>query len=131
MTKNTTALAAVHTLSLAAIEEASRRGEHAVGVEHLFLALVLNGQAAGQTLRSFGITLELARAAVDAQHADQLSLLGIHTQMPAPGPVTIHKTSGYEWSPGALEVIKRAGKGEARGATPPTCSANCWWSQVA
>ncbi|MHA7277235.1 Clp protease N-terminal domain-containing protein [Arthrobacter sp. Hz1] len=72
MTSFISAAASVQTLSLAAMEEASRRGLRNADLEHLFLALVINDQAAGRALRKAGITLDGARSAVDAMHSDQL-----------------------------------------------------------
>lgn len=115
MSKFTAAAATSHTLSLTAMEEASRRGERTAGIDHLLLALVVNEQVAGQVLRSLGITLESAREAVDAQHAEQLASLGIHSNAPAPGPITFHGTGDYEWGPSALEVVKHSAESKKKG----------------
>ncbi len=51
MSKFTTSLATSHNLSLAAMEEASRVGQRTADIDHLFLALVMNKDVAGQVLR--------------------------------------------------------------------------------
>ena len=79
MSKLTTTAATAHTLSLTAMEEASRLGQRTADIDHLFLALVVSEQRAGQVLRSLGITLDSAREAVVTQHAEQLASLGIET----------------------------------------------------
>lgn len=115
MSKLTTTAATAHTLSLTAMEEASRLGQRTADIDHLFLALVVSEQRAGQVLRSLGITLDSAREAVVTQHAEQLASLGIETQAPAPGRIVFHETGGYEWGDRALGVIKRAGEGVRSG----------------
>lgn len=99
------------SLSLAAMEEASRLGLREAGIEHLFLALVINDQSAGRALRSMGIDLAAARRAVEAQHETQLASLGIEASFPEAGRIVFHETDGYEWSPRALDLItKSSGK---------------------
>ena len=115
MSKLTAAAATSHTLSVTAMEEASRLGERTAGVDHLFLALVVNEQVAGQVLRSFGVTLDSAREAVAAQHAAQLASLGIRSPAPAPHRITFHETYDYEWGESALEVIRRSAEGRRKG----------------
>lgn len=114
MSKFVGAAATSHTLSLAAMEEASRVGQRTADVDHLLLALVVNEQVAGQALRSLGITLDAARAAVAAQHADQLASLGIHADLPE-GRIVFHETGGYRWGERANDVIRRANLGRQRG----------------
>lgn len=117
MSKITIALATSHSLSLAAMEEASRQGLRDADIEHLFLALVISEQAAGQVLRGLGITLADARGAIAAQHAEQLGALGI-AAAPEPGRIVFHETQGYEWTERALGVIGRASSsGNAGDAT--------------
>lgn len=106
MTRFIDAAATTHVLSLTAMEEASRVGQRTADIDHLFLALVVNEQAAGRVLRSFGITIETAREAVAAQHAEQLATLGIVVDPPDPGRITYHETGGYAWSGRAEAVIK-------------------------
>lgn len=102
------------TLSLAAMEEASRLGLREADIEHLFLALVINDQPAGRALRSMGIGLDAARQAVADQHEAQLASLGIEASFPEAGRIVFHETDGYEWSPRALELISQSsGKGKA------------------
>lgn len=98
------------TLSLAAMEEASRQGLHQADLEHLFLALVLSDQPAGEVLRELGITIDRARRAVDEQHAAQLASLGIDTTLPEPGRIVFHETAGYEWRRRASDVLVRASR---------------------
>lgn len=115
MSRLTTALATSHTLSLAAMEEASRVGARTAEVEHLFLALVLSEQPAGQVLRSLGITLDSARAAIAAQHAEQLASVGVTVEAPPAGPIVFHETGGYEWGERPLAVLHQASSGARSG----------------
>jgi uncharacterized protein YndB with AHSA1/START domain len=113
LSKLTTMAATAHVLSLAAMEEASRRGQREADIDHLFLALVINEQVAGQVLRWFGITLDAAREAVAAQHAAQLESIGVTADVPEAGRIVFHETGGYEWSRRALDIFDRASrKGE-------------------
>ncbi len=96
------------SLSLAAMEEASRRGLREADIEHLFLALVINDQSAGRALRSIGIDLKAARHAVEEQHEAQLASLGIAASFPEAGRIVFHETDGYEWSPRALDLITKS-----------------------
>lgn len=114
MSKFTDAAATSHTLSVAAMEEASRVGQRTADIDHLFIALVLNEQTAGQVLRSLGITLDSARDAVEKQHAEQLAALGVQAT-PEPGDIVFHETGGYEWGDRAVELIRRASEGGKRG----------------
>ncbi|RBM02854.1 Clp protease [Glutamicibacter soli] len=99
------------SLSLAAMEEASRVGLREAGIGHLFLALVINDQSAGRALRSMGIDLDAARRAVEEQHEAQLASLGIEASFPEAGRIVFHETDGYAWSPRALDLItKSSGK---------------------
>lgn len=115
MSKLTAAAATSHTVSVTAMEEASRLGDRTAGLDHLLLALTVNEQIAGQVLRSFGVTLEAARAAVAEQHAEQLASLGIQSTGRPPGRITFHETGTSEWSAGALAVIKRSAEGKKKG----------------
>lgn len=54
------------TLSAQAIAEATRLGKQTADIEHLFLALTLTDGNAGQAMRSLGIDIATARAAVCA-----------------------------------------------------------------
>lgn len=106
------------TLSLAAMEEASRLGLREADIEHLFLALVITHQSAGLALRSLGINIDSARRAVKEQHSEQLALLGIEASFPEAGRIVFQETDGYEWSPRARDLItKSGGKGKAGDAT--------------
>lgn len=115
MNKITTALAASHRVSLAAMEEASRLGLRTADIDHMLLALTLDPGAAGDALRSLGVTLASAREAVVAQHAEQLISLGISPADAPAGPIVFHETGGYEWSQAALAVMKQASSGKNRG----------------
>lgn len=96
------------SLSLAAMEEASRLGLRQADLEHLLLALVINEQPGGRALRSLGITMETARRAVEDQHETQLASLGIEAAFPEAGKIVFHETNGYEWSTRATDLIARA-----------------------
>jgi len=102
------------SLSLAAMEEASRLGLREADIEHLFLALVIDDQSAGRALRSMGIDLDAARRAVEEQHDAQLASLGIEASFPKAGRIVFQETDGYEWSARALDLIgKSSGKGKS------------------
>jgi len=77
MSKFVRAAQTSQSLSLAAMEEASRAGLRVADLEHLFLALVISDQPAGGSLRSMGIDLDGARRAVEEAHAAQLASLGV------------------------------------------------------
>ncbi|WP_182050108.1 Clp protease N-terminal domain-containing protein [Changpingibacter yushuensis] len=99
-----------HSLSLTAMEEASREGLRAADIEHMFLALVIDAQPAGHALRSLGIDLDSARRAVKEQHDAQLASLGIEASFPEAGRIVFHETDGYQWSPRALDVIAKSSR---------------------
>ncbi|MBC9936924.1 MULTISPECIES: Clp protease N-terminal domain-containing protein [unclassified Leucobacter] len=110
------AAATSHSLSLAAMEEASRLGQRTARVEHLFLALVVNEQLAGQVLRGLGISLDSARQAVQDQDAAQLASIGVSIEAPpAPGRIVFHETGGYEWDAPSIEILRRASAGTQQG----------------
>jgi uncharacterized protein YndB with AHSA1/START domain len=115
VTKFVSAAATSHTLSLAAMEEASRSGERTTDVGHLLMALAVNEQVAGQVLRGLGVTLDVVREAVAAQHAEQLASLGIEAEAPAGGKIVFHETGGYEWDKPSLKIFERASDGDKRG----------------
>lgn len=98
------------TLSLTAMEEASRRGLREADLEDMFLALVLNDQPAGQVLRDAGISIHSARAAVEAYQKEQIASLGIAADIPPPGDIVFHETGGYSWSKRASDLLGRAGQ---------------------
>lgn len=108
MSKLSRAAATSQTLSLVAMEEASRLGLREADLEHLLLALVVSDQPAGVALRSIGITLTDARAAVESLHTEQLAALGIRTGLPDAGRIVFHETGGYEWTRRASDLIGRA-----------------------
>lgn len=108
MSKFVRAAQTSQSLSLAAMEEASRAGLRVADLEHLFLALVISDQPAGASLRSMGIDIEGARRAVEEAHAAQLASLGIDASFPEAGRIVFHETDGYEWSKRAYAVIARS-----------------------
>lgn len=113
MSRLNTAIQTSHTLSLAAMEEASRTGERTADLEHLLLALVLSEQDAGGVLRSLGLTLEATRQAIEAQHAEQLAALGIESAPQTGQRIVFHETGGYEWSERASALLSSAsGRGK-------------------
>ncbi|MCM3778097.1 SRPBCC family protein [Microbacterium hydrocarbonoxydans] len=107
MSKLTRAAATAHTLSLAAMEEASRYGTRDAGIEHLLLALTLDADLGGQVLRSLGLGLDPVRAAIDEERATQLAALGVDVSH-EPSRIVFHETAGYDWTPQALAVLNRA-----------------------
>ena len=115
MSKLTRAATTTQTLTLAAMEEASRQGVREADLEHLLLALVINDQSAGASLRSLGITLRGAREAVEAQRTAELAILGITVEVPVPGRIVFHETAGYKWSERAMSLIGRAGEKKRTG----------------
>ena len=101
------------SLSLAAMEEASRLGLREADIDHLFLALVINDQSAGRALRELGIDIDSARLAVEEQRDAQLTSLGIEATFPEAGRIVFHETDGYEWTRRARDLIaKSSGKGK-------------------
>lgn len=103
------------SLSLAAMEEASRLGLREADIEHMFLALVINEQSAGRALRSMGVDIDAARRAVEELHEAQLASLGINASFPEAGRIVFHETNGYEWSKRALDLIARSSSKDKRG----------------
>ena len=99
---------ASHRLSLAAMEEASRVGLRTADIEHLLLALTIDRDDAGRTLRSLGLTLQAARAGIAAQHAAQLAGVGVSVHEPEEGRIVFHETEGYEWSDRAQRIFTSA-----------------------
>ncbi|MBG6191515.1 uncharacterized protein YndB with AHSA1/START domain [Arthrobacter sp. CAN_A212] len=103
------------SLSLAAMEEASRLGLREADIEHLFLALVINDQSAGRALRGMGIDLDAGRRAVEEQRAAQLASLGIEASFPEAGRIVFHETGGYDWAKRASDLIARSGGKDKNG----------------
>lgn len=108
MSKIVRAAQTIHSLTLAAMEEASRAGLRVADLEHLFLALVISDQPAGGSLRSMGFDLDAARRAVEEAHAAQLASLGIEAPFPEAGRIVFHETDGYDWSTRASDLITRS-----------------------
>lgn len=118
MSKFTRAAATSQALTVVAMEEVSRQGLREADLEHLLLALAVNDQPAGAVLRSLGVTLPEARAAVREHHRAQLESLGIETDLPADGRIVFAETAGYDWSRRARDLMARsAGKGQAGDAS--------------
>lgn len=115
MSRFLNAATTMQTLSLAAMEEASRQGRTEADIEHLLLALTLTHQPAGGVLRSMGVTLDAARVAVDAQHSAQLGALGIRVDQGGPGRIVFHETSGYDWTDRANAIVGRSTEGAGKG----------------
>lgn len=115
MSRFTRAAAAMHTLSLASMEEASRFGVRDADIDHLLLALTIDPDTGGQVLRGMGVGLEAARTAVAAQHSAQLDLVGVTSGADGPGRIVFHETTGYAWTDRALAVLKDASTGERVG----------------
>ncbi|MFB2581355.1 Clp protease N-terminal domain-containing protein [Herbiconiux sp. P15] len=109
MSKLVRAAQTSQSLSLAAMEEASRLGLREADIEHLFLALVITDQSAGRALRGMGIDLEAARRAVEEQRQAHLESLGIEASFPSAGRIVFHETFGYEWSRRASDLLGRSG----------------------
>ncbi|GAA1120948.1 SRPBCC family protein [Arthrobacter flavus] len=97
------------SLSLAAMEEASRRGLREADLQDLFLALTLSGQSAGRVLRDLGITIDAGRTAVEEYQKEQIASLGINASLPPAGDIVLPKAGGYELSKRARDLIGRAG----------------------
>ncbi|WP_086819900.1 Clp protease N-terminal domain-containing protein [Allokutzneria sp. NRRL B-24872] len=93
-------------LSVLARDETSRRGHPEVDVEHLFLALLLSGGGAGNTLRGLGITVERARAAVEAVHAERIASLGIEAPPIPTSPIREPGSREIYFSERAVEVVQ-------------------------
>lgn len=110
MSRVTRSAATSYALSLAAMEETSRVGLRQADLEHLFLALSISEEPAGQVLRAEGVTLRAAREAIAEHHTEHLRALGVDHEPPAPGPIVFHQTGGYEWSERAQRVFSLANK---------------------
>lgn len=118
MTKFWLSARTMQTLSIIAMEEASREGRKDADLEHLLVALVLSDQPAGDALRGLGITLESARRAVQQLRADQLASLGVEAAAPQEGRIVFHEQRGHEWTDRAMEVFRQAsGRGRDGGAS--------------
>ena len=103
-----TAAATMQQLSQAGMEEASRHGLRVGDLEHLFAALVINGQLAGRALRATGLSLEAVRDATHRMNAANLQRLGVTTTTAEPQRIVFQETRGYEWTPRAMDVLTSA-----------------------
>lgn len=121
MSKFIEAAAVSQTLSLAAMEEASRLGIRDADIDHLFLALTLDAANAGQVLRGLGVTLAVARDAIAAERTDHLASLGVASVDAADDTgeerIVFHETQGYAWTDRAVDVLKRASGGQHDGSS--------------
>lgn len=116
MSRFTTMAATTQSLSIAAMEEASRLGQREADIEHLLLALTLSTHPAGQVLRSHAVTLDAVRQAVADQRTAQLRSIGIASSAAGePERINFHETGGYEWSPRCLDILKRASSSTSTG----------------
>lgn len=115
MSRFTDSASTAYSLSITAMEEASRVGQREADIDHLFLALTVSEQVGGQVLRRLGISLDAARQAVATQHADQLAGLGVRAETAGPGRIVFHETEGYDWGRRSVAVIEQANKGGGRG----------------
>lgn len=52
---------------------------------------------------------------MEAQHPENLALLGVHAQAPEPGRIVFHETQGYAWTERAVTILKRSAGGRNRG----------------
>lgn len=104
-----TKAATMQSMSLAALEEASRDGLRDADLEHLLLAVVIGEHTAGRALRSMGITLDAAREAVREQHDEQLRRLGIEATPPRPDRIVLHENVGYDLTDRARRMAGHAG----------------------
>ncbi|WP_040166581.1 SRPBCC family protein [Microbacterium gorillae] len=109
MSRITEAAATTHVLSIAAMEEASRVDSRTADLDHLLLALTVDGGTAGSVLRSLGVTLDAVRRAVADEHADGLDSLGVRAPTADAGAIRFHETGDYKWSDRALRLLKRVG----------------------
>ncbi len=87
-------------------EEASRWAHPRIDVEHLLLALLATPGAAGCVLRSLGVTLDRARAAVVEGHTERVAALGVDIPAPAPRPATDPTSTTALWTPRAEAVMR-------------------------
>jgi uncharacterized protein YndB with AHSA1/START domain len=109
MSRFTVMASTSQTLSIAAMEEASRLGQREADIDHLLLALTLSTHPAGQVLRACGVTLDAVRLAMSEQRAAELRSIGISAGASTePGPISFQETGGYEWSARCLEILSRA-----------------------
>ena len=115
MSRFTQAAATMHTLSLAAMEEASRLGVRDADIDHLLLALTLDADTGGQVLRRAGVDLDATRTAVEAQHAGQLQAVGVDAPSIGPGRSGFPVSEGYAWTDRALAVLRSATGGGRQG----------------
>lgn len=87
-------------------EEASRWAHPRIDVEHLLLALLATPGAAGRVLRSLGVTLDRARAAVAEGHAERVAALGVEVPAPSPRPASDPAGIAARWTPRAEAVMR-------------------------
>lgn len=106
------------TVMKAALDEAWRRGDRRLGTEHLLLGLLHDETQA----RILGVTLEQARAALDALDRAALAAVGIRTDHAYPGAVN-PTSSRPPLSVGSLTSHARAVVSPGAGKRPRTTEA--------
>ena len=105
MSRMSQIVATTYSLSIAAGDEASRLDAREIDLEHVLLALVIDEGTAGQALRSLGITLAAARAAVADQHREQLASLGVDADLPEAGRIRSLERGAYDWTKRASNLL--------------------------
>ncbi|WGW13274.1 Clp protease N-terminal domain-containing protein [Saxibacter everestensis] len=106
MSKLSRAFELSQQVSIAANEEASRWGQPQIDIDHVFLALLVTGGRAGHILRGQDVSLDEARTAVQALHAEQVASLGISVPEMEPVPIADPSIGNIDWSPRGLAVMR-------------------------
>jgi ATP-dependent Clp protease ATP-binding subunit ClpA len=83
-------------------DEAMRRGDRAVGTEHLVLALLAD--PASPAAKALGCDLDSARRALEALDHEALAAVGIQPGITA-GPVAVRATGRLRLTPAAKAVL--------------------------
>jgi hypothetical protein len=99
-------------------DEAVRRGDRAIGTEHLLLALLID--PASPAAQALGCDLDSARRALDALDEQALAAIGIRPGITA-GPVAARPPTRLRLTPAAKTVI--SGPRGARNARGPGLAA--------
>jgi len=87
-------------------DEAVRRGDRAIGTEHLVLALLID--PASPAAQALGCDLDAARRALDALDDQALASIGIRPGITA-GPVTARPPGRLRLTPAAKAIFTGAG----------------------
>lgn len=101
------AFESITRLSVPAAEEAHRFGPPAVDIEHVFLALLLSQTPAGRLLRDRGIGFDRVRAAVQEQHAERITDLGIPKLAVPPRPIPTDGLGEIPWSERVTKMLSQ------------------------